>query len=290
MRISDSQRNAQLLTRLQSNLGEKNKAMDEVATGLRVHRASDDPQAHAAAAKFRAHEARSDSMIRANEQLGASLEHAERLLENGTVVLDEAMRISQQFSSNGYSPEQAGAAADAIAGLRESLLEIANSKFQGAFVFGGTANQSAPYSSTGTFQGATEGNIVEIAPKEFVETPFAEQTFGGQNTIFGVLNDLESALRNQDNNAIQTSFGKLKEARSTMIGQRQNLGEQLGTIEHAQTFLETVHQRSQINAGKAVDADTAASISNLVSISNTLEVFGRTEGKVQDLLDQMLKF
>lgn len=289
MRISEGHKNAQLLARLQSNLAAKDKAAEQVASGLRVQRASDDPQTHQVAEKLKAQGARFESMLKTNVQLSAGLDHADRMLANATTVVDEAMRIAEQFSSDSFSPEQMQAAAKSIEGLKESLLEVANSKFQGVHAFGGTSDQTPPYSSAGVLQNQTMSRVVEIAPREFVQTPVATDIFGDQNNVFGVLDKLSAALSLQDTNAVRGNLAPLKEFRGNIVGARQEIGHKLDVLEHAQGFLDALKTEATVGAGKATDADPAKAISSLLSISNTLEVYAQSEDQVQQLMDQMLK-
>lgn len=289
MRISEGHKNAQLLSRLQSNLAAKGKASEQVSSGLRVQRASDDPQAHQVAEKLKAQGARFEAMLKTNDQLVSGLDHADRMLANATTVVDEALRIAQQFSSDTFSGEQMAAAAKSIEGLKESLLEVANSKFQGEHTFGGTSDQTPPYSATGILQGQTLSRVVEIAPREFVQTPVATDIFGDQNNVFAVLDKISAALSLQDTNAVRGNLEPLKGFRAGIVGARQEIGHKLEVLDHAQGFLDALKTEATIDAGKATDADPAKAISNLLSISNTLEVYAQSEDQVQQLMDQMLK-
>jgi len=289
MRISEGHKSAQLLTRIQSNLAAKQKAMAEVATGSRVHKASDDPEAFAIAAKFRAQEVRFERMGQTNDQLSSVLEHSDRMLGNATSVLDEALSVSLQFASDGYSATQMNAAAQAVAGLKESLLEVANTRFQGAYVFGGISDQQPPFTSAGDYQGSDLGKVVEIAPQEFVQTSTGSEIFGGQSNVFQLLDSLENALLSGDTNSVRASVDQLRSHRTNVVDARQEIGHQLETIEHARSFLEVVQAQAKIGAGNATDADPAAAISNLLSTTNTLEALTRSENRMQGLLDQLLK-
>jgi flagellar hook-associated protein 3 FlgL len=131
------------LVRRQSALS---TAQEQLTTGKRVNRASDDPAAAARAERALAAELHTDATQRAVDASQNAMTLAESALGDAADLM-QSIREAMVAAGNGsYSDSERRAQADKIAGLRQQLLAVANRQDgAGTYLFGGQAADHAPF-------------------------------------------------------------------------------------------------------------------------------------------------
>jgi flagellar hook-associated protein 3 len=135
-------------TGLSLNLAKLIRAQEQVSTGKKLLRPSDDPIAAA-------------TVLALRRQLGdvarftAAIDSARPLLEQGMSSLDEAsglMTDARELAMQGLNGTLNASDRSSLAGdlrlLKARLLDVANTKFGNRYVFGGTATGAAPFAES----------------------------------------------------------------------------------------------------------------------------------------------
>ncbi len=147
------------LVRRQSALS---TAQEQLTTGKRVNRASDDPAAAARAERALAAELHTDATQRAVNASQNAMTQAEGAMGDATGLLQQIREAFVAAGNGSYSDSERRGVADKIAGLRQQLLAVANRQDgAGTYLFGGQAADHAPFlDSAGgvTYQG-TAGQV-----------------------------------------------------------------------------------------------------------------------------------
>lgn len=170
-RITQGMLYSRALTDVQSGLSRYAQLQQEVATGRRINRPSDDP-----AAALRILPLRSD--LRDLSQLSENVSLARETLNTGTASLEDASALMQRLrelvtqASNGTMSESDRQSIAAEVGqLLNQLVGIGNSRRGDRFLFGGTANGEAPFQLVtdggGTrvlYHGNRESLSIDVAP------------------------------------------------------------------------------------------------------------------------------
>ncbi|MBX3463705.1 MAG: flagellar hook-associated protein FlgL [Planctomycetes bacterium] len=171
IRITQGMLYSRALGDVQNGLFRFSQLQQEVATGRRINRPSDDP-----AAALRLLPLRND--LRNLEQLGSNVALARETLNTGAAALEDASALMQRVrelttqAANGTlsGGDRASIAAE-IDQLLSQLVGIGNSRRGERYLFGGTQNGSAPFElvsgSGGTrvvYRGNRESLAVEVAP------------------------------------------------------------------------------------------------------------------------------
>ena len=133
-------------------------AQEQLTTGKRVNRASDDPAAAARAERALAAENHTDATQRAVSASQNAMTLTEGALGDAGDLLQQIRETLVAAGNGSYSDAERKNQADKIAGLRQQLLAVANRQdAAGTYLFGGQAADHAPFldSATGvTYQGA----------------------------------------------------------------------------------------------------------------------------------------
>jgi flagellar hook-associated protein 3 FlgL len=136
------------LSRRQSEL---NALQDQLTTGKRVNRASDDPAAAARAERALASIGRSETSQRAVDASKVLITQAESTLGDAGNLLQRARELMVSAGNGSYGDAERKSIADELQQIREQLLSLANSgDGGGTFVFGGQGSTQKPFVDTAT--------------------------------------------------------------------------------------------------------------------------------------------
>ena len=113
-------------------------AQEQLTTGKRVNRASDDPAAAARAERALAAETRTDASQRAVDASQNAMTLTESALGDAGDLLQQVREALVAAGNASYSDAERGGVADQIADLRKQLLAVANrTDGAGTYLFGG---------------------------------------------------------------------------------------------------------------------------------------------------------
>ena len=136
------------LSRRQSDL---NSLQEELTTGKRVNRASDDPAAAARAERALASIGRSETSQRAVDASKVLITQAESTLGDAGDLLQRARELMVSAGNGSYGDAERKSIADELQSIRDQLLTLANTgDGAGTFVFGGQGSTQKPFSDTAT--------------------------------------------------------------------------------------------------------------------------------------------
>jgi flagellar hook-associated protein 3 FlgL len=201
MRITNNIIRENALTNMRRGLQQIEKAQQQVGTGIKLTRASDDPAAAATAmtsrASLRALESYRDSIQLANSRASAE----EGVLNQVSDILTRAKTVGlAQVTGSADSTTRAASRME-LEGLMRHMVGLANTQVGGAYVFGGNEATVRPFAldETGTWMGFTTTSPtgdpeVEIDNDRRIASNHNGQTVFGTQTA-GVLRDLREMIK-----------------------------------------------------------------------------------------------
>jgi flagellar hook-associated protein 3 FlgL len=166
MRLSSSTMGDRLLADLQRSYTRIATTQEQISTGKRVNRPSDDPLAAAQArlrtGDFEGIKRSQDSVASATGWLGAT----ESGLSSIRDLVGRANELALQSANGSTGPEGRNAIAAEIDQLTQAAKDAMNAKFGDAYIFSGTASDVPPYAAaTGdAYQGNTGAVLREGGP------------------------------------------------------------------------------------------------------------------------------
>lgn len=150
MRISSSQWYRQSLGSMLEQQSAAARTQEQLATGKRVLKPSDDPVASARALDLNRAIDRLDQYGRNSTQVESRLHLQETVIDGSIDVLQRVRELTVQANNATQSDDTRGAIAAEIEQLRESLLQQVNGKDgNGRYLFGGFSEDQAPYMTLG---------------------------------------------------------------------------------------------------------------------------------------------
>ncbi len=158
MRIGTANVYDNALEQLYKRQGDMLTQQEQLSSGLRVNRASDDPIAAAKAERVLVRLSRIDTDQRALETQRSALSSAEAGLGEALGRMQDLRELVIAAGDAGYSPNDRTTIADQISNLRDQIFAIANrTDSNGVPLFGGLGSAGAPFADIPAgvqFQGA----------------------------------------------------------------------------------------------------------------------------------------
>lgn len=268
-RVTQSMLNAQLIRNLNKNVARMDISQNQLATGRRINRPSDDPVGISYAMRYR-------SELSANDQYKENVDSAISWLEQADTTAGQIGNIFHRFrelavkGANGTNPQGAlNAIASEVEQLRDQLITLGNSQFNGKYIFNGQMTDIEPYSKTDPANDtADDGKIVfEIGVGVKISVNVSGNTIFGSPTdadnAFKMMSDLHTALINGDFAGINTAISRLDTRVDKFLEIRADIGAKINRIYLAEDRLKDININLQALQSKTEDADMAELITSL---------------------------
>ncbi|WP_145139532.1 flagellar hook-associated protein FlgL [Paenibacillus sp. Y412MC10] len=289
LRVTSNMMNSQLLLNLNRNAREMNNTQNQLATGRKLNRPSDDPVGITYSLRYR-------SELASNDQYTSNVDSALSWLDFNDTVLSEAGDVVQRLrelttkAANGTNPQSAlDSIKQEVSQLKEQLIDIANSKLNGKYVFNGEAYDKKPYdfpknddgtsnttglNADGSSNGmgiadiVTDKGFINFSVGESVKLPInmtGTDVFGNGNDPDNIFTIIENISKNLDdgNFAGLSSQLELIDSRTEkMLTSRAELGAKTNRIELMQDRLSDLNINLTDLQAKTEDADYAELIMN----------------------------
>ncbi len=145
---------------------------EQVSTGSRINRISDDPAAAYRVLGLNTNERSLENYINNLSEVISILEFSSTIIENITSYFTETQIRLTQISSGIYDEAARKITAEGINDILEQTVSLANAQHMDQYLFGGTNTGSAPYTvertngkiTRVTYQGSFENRDIEVAP------------------------------------------------------------------------------------------------------------------------------
>lgn len=284
-RVTQGMLNSQLLRNLNTNLQGMEKQQEQLSSGRRINRPSDDPVGITYSMRFR-------SEIAMNEQHQSNADAALSWLEYSDVILDQANDVLhrvRELSVKGADGSNPSTAMEAIASemkeLKAQLVSIANSEFNGKHVFNGQMTDRPPYSEETPEASQTDTGQVLFEVGTGVRMAVnvtGNEVFGGpeEDNVFAVMNDIIGALEDDRHADVSNALGRLDDRMDVFLEVRADIGAKTNRIELAENRLKDASINLQQMKSKVEDADMAQLITNLKTSENVYQASLSTGARI----------
>ncbi len=214
--------------RLQDSYGRLNEANDRIASNRAFQRPSQDPVAASQAAMLQEHLDHLEAVAQSTQDAMSRLDVADAKLSQAGDLYNRVKELTIQAANSLTSGPGRAAIAAEVTQIRDSLVALANSEFLGEPLFAGkTGGPAVELLGSWQFNG-DDTHVVErrISPSEKVRVNItAAEVFQGAGTdMFTMLDDLVTALDDNDVAAILVVNGQLDELRGSLGAAHAQIG------------------------------------------------------------------
>ena len=288
MRVNPNMQ-ADMLSYLQVSQNQEQTAIEQLATGLRVNKPSDDPAAAAANLVNSSQIASDDQYVQNIDSVQQAMTTADSTLNSVITQLTQAISLGVEGANGTLSDSDSQAIAQQVSGIKSQIFSLANTSFQGVYLFGGTATTSAPFvedssSSSGvSYSGNDQTNQVQIGEGQQVATSVpGDELFGsGATGAFGALQTLVNALQSGSTSGISDATTQLRAAFDNVNTSRVFYGNTLSSLTDQENFLGQEKVNLQDNENQLVAADPTKAATDMsqaaVAQQATLEAIAKAQ-------------
>jgi flagellar hook-associated protein 3 FlgL len=263
-----------LTAALDQSASREDTLTSELSSGLRVASLSDDPVAVAQSTLLGSSIAQDDTFVQTASGESSLLQVTDSTL--GDVVTQVTSAISAVVAGNNgtaLNTSDLDSVAQSLSGIRDQVLSLANTSYQGQYLFGGSQGSTPPFTLDTTTNPAT-ANYNGDANVQYVETPSGQKiqvnlpgstVFGAAGSgVLGALNQLISDFSSGAASATLTAdTGTLTTALGQLSSQRSVLDSSLSRLQSTSTYMQTEESQLTVAQSNLVSADPAAVASQL---------------------------
>ncbi|MBI5094103.1 MAG: flagellar hook-associated protein FlgL [Candidatus Hydrogenedentes bacterium] len=273
---------------------------EQLSTGLRVNRPSDNPVDARRAINAQTSIQKNDQYVRNISSAGPQLEETVTVIQNVANSLQRARTLTLQGANGTNSADQRTALAAEINQLLEGLLTSANHQTNGKYIFSGSKTLTPAYNATRNVSGEItavtyQGNDshYQITTGDGATSTInqtGQETFQSSQDVFQTLIAIRDNLRAGDTNSLQNA--RLTEL-STIQSQLSNAVARVGAVQNrlanVSSDLDTFTVQYRQLLSDSVDADFADTMVNLNAQQNAYQAALNAASRVvqQSLLDYL---
>jgi flagellar hook-associated protein 3 FlgL len=270
---------ANLTAALDQSASQEDTLTSELSSGLRVASLSDDPVAVAQSTLLGGSISQDDTFVQTASGESSLLQVTDSTL--GDVVTQVTSAISAAVAGNNGTALNASdlaSVAQSLSGIRDQVLSLANTSYQGQYLFGGSQGSTPPFTldtttnpATATYNGDNSIQYVQTPSGQNIQVNLpGSAVFGAAGSgVLGALNQLISdfsggaatATLTADTGALTTALGQLSSQRSV-------LDSSLSRLQSTSTYVQTEESQLTVAQSTLVSADPATVASQL-SVAET---------------------
>ena len=271
MRVTTQGIYDKLLAGIRNQMQTQSEGTEQVSTGRRFSRPSQDGVAYKTSLDIRHLQsgisASLDAIGTAKLRLGVS----QNVLTQIVPIMQRAEVLAMQQANAGLTASERSAASVEVAALQDQLLSLSNTAFEGKTLFAGTATDTKPIQLDGAgnavYQGNSQDREVAITPNQSVVSNVrADHTAFTQ--IFSSIKALEDALTANDSAGIQASIDLLSNAANAMVGLSAEVGGKLNSLQIREESFLSMESQMQIQLSQHESVDMAE-VATRLALSQT---------------------
>ena len=217
--------------------------------------------------------AQDDTFVQTASGESSRLQVADSTLGEVVTQVTSALTAAVAGNNGTLNASDIASVAQSLSGIRDQVLSLANTSYQGQYLFGGSQGSAPPFTLDTTTNPAT-ATYTGDSNLQYVETPNGQKiqvnlpgssVFGVAGSgVLGALNQLISdfsggaatATITADTSALTTALGQLSAQRST-------LDSSLSRLQSTSTYVQTDETQLKVAQSSLVSADPATVASQL---------------------------
>lgn len=251
---------------------ELRSVQEKAITGLAINRPSDDPDALSEVHRLRAAAGNQDVYTENSNRAADILNTTDQALSTASNAMLKAREIAVQAANGTYNDVDRKNLADVVGALRTTLINAANTEYDGHYLFGGTAYDQIAFDDTGTYQGTADAPMIEIGPGQYVHGgAVGSDVFQGAADAFQTLSDLQTALETNDITGVRNSLTNIDLASDQITATRVSLGAESATADDALTLSTALRDVLAGRLGELVNADPVETYTDLTQLQTTYQ-------------------
>jgi len=289
----------QYLANLNQTETQLQQATAQISSGIAVEQPSDNPAAISEILQ-------TETAISNNKQIQSNLSNAstevntaDSALQTAVQAVQNAISLAAQGASSTVSADTRATLAQQVAGIQQTLVGIAQTTVNGSYIFSGDQDTQPPYQldssqPEGVLQLVTDSStrtIQSVDGTSFAVALTAQQIFDAKNpdgtpasgNVFAAIQNLETALTNNDTAGITAASDSLQSASSYLNDQLAFYGGVENRIQEATDLAQKFQTQQQTELSNLQDTNVAATATELSQLQVQQEASMSAEANIQQM-------
>lgn len=274
-----------LLASIQQSEQNEATATEQLSSGRTVNQISDDPAAAAALVLNHNQSSQDAQYIQNLNTLQGRFQVADSALSSAVTAMTRANTLAVEGANGTMSASERQAVAGEVQGVLTQMLSLANTSYQGAYVFAGTKVNTQPFAldsttNTVTYSGNENTTSVQLSNGVSMagNVPGDQLFLNSSGNVLQSLQDLYTALTTGNN--IPAAATEVQNGLAQLDSQRVFYGNALDQIQTSENFLNQdqldLSQQEDVLAGadmtQAATNFSQAQVANQATLSATSEI------------------
>jgi len=256
-----------LVSALDQTQGKEQNLSNELSSGIRFNSLGDDPVSAGRNVLLLNQIQRDDSFTQSSSLVTGQLQVADSALGSVVSQLTQAMSLATSANNGTMNASNVQSIGLQISGILSEVESLANSNYQGQYIFAGGQTTTVPFTTSmatspavTTYNGDSDINYLQTPNGQKIQLNVpGNQIFLGATSVFGVLNSLvaDYATDNFDTAKAAQDTDALTAALNTVSQQRVTIDNSITQLTAASDAVTT--EKTQLSAGQTelMQADLA---------------------------------
>jgi flagellar hook-associated protein 3 FlgL len=264
-------------------------ALLQMSSGRRVRQPSDDPAAAAVLVNNHDQTTFTARYLQSLASLQGQFQTADSAMSSIVLSLQRAITLGVQGANGTLSDENRTAVADELQGIQDQLVALANTTFQGRYLFSGTVIATPPFAkdvaqpSGIRYDGDDAVNSVQVGDGYTIATnqPGSSLFVTPGHDMFQSVAGLIQAMKS--NSGFDAAVASVRDSFDYVSGQRVFYGNAMNQAQSQSTYLNTAKLQLAQQENSLAGADMEAAASRLVNSQNAVNATLAAMGRLSQL-------
>jgi flagellar hook-associated protein 3 FlgL len=277
---------SQMIRNLNHNYNRMSKLEEQLSTGRRINKPSDDPVGITYALRYRSELSMNDQYQRNITEAKSAVEHLDTVLGQINDLITRVKELAIRGISDTSPPEARNSIGQELSGIYDQLVTLSNDQVNGKFIFNGQLTTTAPYdpATAGTLDVDSADILLPLAPGVEIATNVSgNQVFGASgdpDNLFMVVKQIRDAMLNNTPDSARNAIPLLDDRLNKFLGIRAEVGARANRIDMLDNRNQIMGDTLNGLLGKTEDADIAETIMNLKMDENVYQASLSTGARI----------
>ncbi len=256
-----------MLRNLSNSYTKLDTYMEQLSTGKKINRPSDNPVVAMKGINYRRQENEAEQYLRNTGEARNWMDNSDAALDKATKAMQKLRELAVKASNGTNDKEEYASMKEEAKQLKEHLISLADTQVNGKYIFNGTDTTNSPFDKNGVFSPNTDPvNIPISAGSELQVNMDGEAVFG--NGLFDKVDSFIQKLENSDMENIEETIGEsiseLDSGVNQIIDARAGLGARMNRLELVENRLGDQKIMATKMMSDNEDVNFAEAITNLI--------------------------
>lgn len=265
MRITQGMLSNNMLRNLTSSYSKMDTLMDQVSTGKKINRPSDDPVIAMKGMGYRTELKQIEQYKRNTSEVHNWMDNTDSALDKATQTMQKLRELAVQASNDTYDASERENIMNEVKQLKEHMMDIANTSVNGKYIFNGTDTETPPVNEVGEFDpSSTSPVLIDVSGGTKLQANVnPEDVFG--NDLFANIDSFIADLESNDQEAIEGNISSLQGGIDNIINARADLGARMNRLELVENRLSEQEIVATSTMAENEDVDYEKAITELIT-------------------------